>query len=166
MLHGSREAAVARRRPATSTLLAERLIHTHLSIPMSKERRQENRMQSEEFAFFRKLRSNEEYCAGRGSIDAATVEAVNGATSTASESRPPADCPPNPSGEVAELLAELATDPVPEFKVEDYWVHGEWDLDGLRDDVAMLRLERMKALAAGTQNSCEKRMALQTSWIL
>eukprot|EP00928_Gymnodinium_smaydae_P100752 TRINITY_DN9958_c0_g2_i1.p1 TRINITY_DN9958_c0_g2~~TRINITY_DN9958_c0_g2_i1.p1 ORF type:complete len:419 (-),score=58.78 TRINITY_DN9958_c0_g2_i1:180-1412(-) len=147
LLDTSKEEKAARRRPATTTVLAERLIHTHLSIPMSNERRQENRMDREELSFFRKLRGNKEYCAGRGTKDAKAVQTENIAASTAGNPRQPADCPPIPCGEVAELLAEIAAD------AQEYWVNGAWDIESLRDDVAMMRLEWMKSEAGSTKNS-------------
>lgn len=47
---------------------------------------------------------------------------------------------PKPMGEVAHLLSELAKGG-DEVTAEDYWVRGEWDIDGLRDDVALVQLE-------------------------
>ncbi|CAE6973445.1 unnamed protein product [Symbiodinium sp. KB8] len=44
---------------------------------------------------------------------------------------------PKPMGEVAHLLSELAKGG-DEVTAEDYW---EWDIDGLRDDVALVQLE-------------------------
>ncbi|CAE7248353.1 unnamed protein product, partial [Symbiodinium necroappetens] len=50
---------------------------------------------------------------------------------------------PKPTGEVAHLLSELAKGG-DDVNAEDYWVGDpslEWDIDGLRDDVALVQLE-------------------------
>eukprot|EP00439_Symbiodinium_sp_Y106_P013170 s4651_g1.t3 len=44
---------------------------------------------------------------------------------------------PKPTGEVAHLLSELAQGG-DEVNAEDYWVRGEWDIEGLRDDATGL----------------------------
>lgn len=48
---------------------------------------------------------------------------------------------PQPCGEVADLLAELDT-LVEDCDPGDYWVDGDWDLEGLRDDVELGRKEK------------------------
>jgi len=48
---------------------------------------------------------------------------------------------PRPSAEVAALLEELSTC-VEDSDPSDYWVNGEWDIEGLRDDVELGRKEK------------------------
>lgn len=51
---------------------------------------------------------------------------------------------PEPTGEVAALLAELKaynTDEATPVDPNDYWVRGKWDLEGLKSDVAIQREE-------------------------